>query len=540
MRAVLLFLFTALISSSAQGIIGDVSRNFGAPYSCPTGMASDGKNIYAADSKSDKIYRLDPESGKVIEEIDAPGYRIQGMTFDGKLLWLVDAEENVLLQFDPIRQTTEKTIWCPAKRPTGLAWDGQYLWLGDSRPGRLLQVSTEDGTTIKTLPSPAANPIGLAFDGKYLWVADRISDRIYMVLPASGEVILMFDAPSDYAWGLAFFDKELYCADYQADSIYVIKADDNEFETVKDPVYEKIEYTHQFRNYGPGTIFDLAIYIAVPEESPRQVLLEPLTFLSKAKHEIISDKWGQKVARFQFDEVKAGEMAEASFKTAIRLYDHWYLIKPEKVGSLKDIPKDIKEKYLVNDTKFAMDSEAIQNAVRKAIGDESNPYWIMRNIFNYIINNMYYELVGGWNIASTVLERGSGSCSEYSFIFISMCRAAGLPARYAGSIAQRGDLASEDEIFHRWCEVYLPKVGWFPIDPSGGDRDTPEKQALYIGHVANKYLITTTGGGGSEYLGWEYNSYEEWKSKGVCKVYSEKLGEWAPADSTKYIDVKTK
>ncbi len=117
------------------------------------------------------------------------------------------------------------------------------------------------------------------------------------------------------------------------------------------------------------------------------------------------------------------------------------------------------------------------------------------------------------------LKRGNGSCSEYSFVYIAMCRAAGIPARYSGAITIRGDLASEDEVFHRWCEIYLPNYGWLPVDPSGGDTPSPEGQAQRFGFVGNSYLVTTTGAG-SEFIDWNYNSGEKWESIGKCKIYS--------------------
>ncbi|RKX19832.1 MAG: transglutaminase [Candidatus Zixiibacteriota bacterium] len=530
----------ALSTIPALAVTGDVVGTFATPYSCPTGLASDGKHLYLADRKSDKIYTIDPGTGTVIAQFDSPGFRPQGLTFDGIYLWLVDSEEEVILQIDPKTEITVKTIWCPAQRPGGLAWDGKYLWLADSRTDELLQVSTEDGTTIKKIPSPSGTPTGLTFDGTYIWVSDRGADRIYMVWPETGEVILMFKAPAKYAWGLAYLDNKLYCADYQSDSIYAIVSDDDKLYNTTDSLREIVEYTHQFRNYGPGTVTDLNIYLAVPVNSPHQRLIEPPIYKSPVEYEIITDSWDQQVARFHFDKVKSGEMVQASYKVVVDLFDHRYLFHPERVGRLKDIPGYIKEKYLVDNTKFAITSKTIQKAVKEAVGDETNPYWMMRKIFRYIIDHMYYELVGGWNIAPTVLERGNGSCSEYSFVFIAMCRAAGLPARYAGSIAQRGDLASEDEVFHRWCEVYLPKIGWLPVDPSGGDQKTPQGQANYIGHVSNRYLVTTVGGGGSEYLGWEYNSYETYRSEGVCKIYSEKLGEWSPVETPQHTEAKQK
>jgi len=531
MKQALIFFGILALYLGAYAVPGDVVRSFPAPYSCSAGMATDGQYLYLADSKSDLIYQIDPQIGKVISEIPSPTYKPRGLAYDSGCLWVVDGENEQLQKLDLKTQIVTKTIWCPAESPVGLAWDGVYLWLADQNARKLLQVSTEDGTTIKELPSPSGNSTGLAYDGSYLWVADRSADRIYMVWPETGEVVLMFDTPGKYAWGLAVVDNLLYCADYQADSVYAIITKDDEFDKASDPVYESCEYTNQFRNYGPGTIYDLNLYLAIPENSIRQEILEEPVFNSSVNHEIIADQWGQKVAKFNFPELKPGEMVQASYKTTVKLYDHRQLFHPEDVGKLKDIPEDIRKQYLVDNTKFAISSEVIQKAVKDAIGNETNPYWMMRKIFRYIIDHINYELAGGWNIAPTILERGNGSCSEYSFVFIAMCRAAGLPARYEGSVVQRGDLASEDDVFHRWCQVYLPNIGWVPVDPSGGDQASPEGQAGSIGHVGNRYLVTTTGGGGSEYLSWQYNSFSTYQAKGICKTYEENFGEWSPLDS---------
>ena len=145
-----------------------------------------------------------------------------------------------------------------------------------------------------------------------------------------------------------------------------------------------------------------------------------------------------------------------------------------------------------------------------------------------MIDHVEYELAGGWNIAPTVLDRGTGSCSEYTFVYIAMCRAAGIPARYVGSIVTRGDDASWDDVFHRWVEIYLPNFGWIPVDPSGGDSPVPAHRANAFGYLNNRFLITTESAGGSEYLGWSYNANEKWQSKGRVKVDVENVGEWTP------------
>jgi len=154
-----------------------------------------------------------------------------------------------------------------------------------------------------------------------------------------------------------------------------------------------------------------------------------------------------------------------------------------------------------------------------------------RKIFDYVRTHLEYKLEGGWNVAPVVLKRGTGSCSEYSISFIALARAAGLPARFVGSIVVRGDDASMDDVFHRWPEVYLPHYGWVPIDPQGGDRILPRDQAMNIGHLSNRFLITTHGGGDSKYLGWYYNYNQQFKADAQLLINIETFAEWQPLGS---------
>ncbi|MEO0249636.1 MAG: transglutaminase-like domain-containing protein [candidate division WOR-3 bacterium] len=234
------------------------------------------------------------------------------------------------------------------------------------------------------------------------------------------------------------------------------------------------------------------------------------------------------MAHFQYHDIAPSQFIHSGMKVKAKLYDIQYYLFPERIGTIEQIPREIKEAYLVDGEKYRVHDPFIQKSAREAVGDEKNAYWIARKIFDYVIERIRYEMVGGWNIAPTVLKRGTGSCSEYSFVYIALCRAAGLPARYVGSYAVRGDDASLDDVFHRWVEVYLPNYGWVPVDPSRGDKDSPRDQAAAFGHAYARLLITTVSGGGSEYLGWTYNASEKWTCESPCKVHVETVAEWEP------------
>jgi hypothetical protein len=56
----------------------------------------------------------------------------------------------------------------------------------------------------------------------------------------------------------------------------------------------------------------------------------------------------------------------------------------------------------------------------------------------------------------------------------------------------------------------------------------PRDRALKVGNLSNRFLITTQGGGDSEYLGWYYNCHEAYTSEPQVEVRIEAFAEWEP------------
>jgi len=349
-----------------------------------------------------------------------------------------------------------------------------------------------------------------------------------MIDPESGEVIIIIDAPGPHARGMAWDGKYLWNADFQSDSLYQMVRYDEETFRLKDTRKAKITLTHQVKIYGQGKLNNLDVFISIPENMPQQKVLD-ITF-SPQDHTMKEDRWHQQIAAFNYQNIRSNETLQSMMVVEAEISAIRYFILPDKVEPLESIPEQIVQLYTANGSKYMTDDPYIQKLAKEIVGDEKNPYRIARKIFNYVRNNLEYKLEGGWNVAPLVLQRGTGSCSEYTFSFISLCRAAGLPARYVGSIVVRGDDASMDEFFHRWPEVYLPGYGWIPMDPQGGDKQSLRDQAMSIGNLSNRFLITTQGGGDSEYLGWYYNQHEKYQTEPQVEVNIETFGEWEPLD----------
>lgn len=531
---VLVFVAVALAARSAEvpPVPGQVLEQFPIALKTPTGLAWDGSRFWVADLETAALYPVDPKTGKLGPKMDAPGYAPMGLAWDGKALWCLDAADKAAYAMDPATGVTLRALALDLDTPEGLGWDGQSLWVADAKAGVVSRLDDEDGTTFTTWPSPNAHgrktqEIGLAFNGREFWVSDRVTDTIYRMDAKTGAVLDSFPAPGPYAAGLAWDGKNLWCADYESRTLYKLAASTAAPYVTSQPRHETVTYQEVWRNFGPGVVKRLDVYIAVPQDLPNQKLLKPPVFEPKPA-EFVSDQWGQKCAHFVFEDVKAGQEVRAAMNVEGQFYKVRWYVDPESVGRLDQIPEQIRREYTQDSSKLVLDDPVIQKAVQEALGGERNPYWMAWKINRYIQDKMHYELVGGWNVAPTVLSRGSGSCSEYTFVMLAMCHAAGLPARYAGSVVVRGDDASRDDVFHRWVEVYLPNYGWFPVDPSGGDSPVPAEVSAFFGGLDNRFLITTLGAGDSRTLGWDYNSFATWTAKGRVKLMQFKAGDWAP------------
>jgi hypothetical protein len=73
-RSFLCILSIIFLFSLAQARVGEVIKVIKTPGPNPTGLAFDGKHLWLADNRLDKIFKIDPASGQVIKSFDSPGF----------------------------------------------------------------------------------------------------------------------------------------------------------------------------------------------------------------------------------------------------------------------------------------------------------------------------------------------------------------------------------------------------------------------------------------------------------------------------------
>ncbi|MBN1873529.1 MAG: C10 family peptidase, partial [Anaerolineae bacterium] len=268
------------------------------------------------------------------------------------------------------------------------------------------------------------------------------------------------------------------------------------------PRYSHLTFNFLFRNDGPSTVTHLDVYLPIPTSHNNQRMTD-LSF--SHPYTPLVDRYGQAVAHMEFDNLAAGQQATVSWGADVWIEPMSFNIDPAQVQDMSHIPTDVIELYTTAESYYRLDSQIIQDAAQIAANGAITPYLIARNVHDFVAARLTYVNDHQWDDAETVYLQQHGSCSEYTILFIALCRANGLPARYVGGSHQRALDVYTDTVFHRWAEVYLPPYGWVPIDVTYDDVDAPLPRYDYFGALDNRHFVTTIGGGDSEYLGWNYH-----------------------------------
>lgn len=129
----------------------------------------------------------------------------------------------------------------------------------------------------------------------------------------------------------------------------------------------------------------------------------------------------------------------------------------------------------------------IRELVNTLTRDTSNPLEKARSFYDFVTKNVKYSFMPEYfeleNIADSCARNLVGDCGVQALLFITMCRCAGIPARWqSGWVVMPESCGSHD-----WAMFYIEPYGWLYADPSfGGGAARKENEALrqhYFGNL---------------------------------------------------------
>lgn len=242
--------------------------------------------------------------------------------------------------------------------------------------------------------------------------------------------------------------------------------------------YQVLNYklTYQLEN---NTIFSNIQEIALPPDKDDLQQVQHKS-LEPEPLKVYEDRDGNLIAQYV---LRPKSKLDIELTGSVRLIGRQ--INPQLGGSFDDIPQDLIDRYTNEENYWEVNDPIIQNLKNKILDKELNVAENAQLIYTFTVNALNYDFDV---IKNDYLERGGAlkalnkdvptACMEFTDLFITLARAAGIPARelngYAVNIYQNTDLPlsiqlRSGDLLHSWPEFYDPSFGWVPIDPTWGN-----------------------------------------------------------------------
>jgi transglutaminase-like putative cysteine protease len=494
----------------------------------PVGLALHEGSLFVADLQGPALLRLDPSSGAITERLPVDGFFPAGLASAGDRLYFTDLHTDRIERLHPAEGRKEWPLPYYQTWPWAVAASDEHLFVLDSRYKKVVVIDPVDGSEIRSFAAPGKRPSALAWDSGWLWSADVERRELFRIDPKTGWVVHRVPSPAIYPSGIAVDGDALLVSDLQAGKVFRVRPY-AEAPWIEDQSERyRVDFRMDLAAVGTGEIADIRTSLAIPETRPGQRLLGDLRF-DPEPVAIETEPSGQRFAVFHLDALPAGERTQVKMSVDVEVSRAMFQIDPDQVVAPPDpLPSDL-ALSLEDGRKYQLDSETIAERTKAALGDEARPYFRTRAIYEALADSIEYDRSGGWGAAPTVLERGTGSCSEYTFALVAMLRSAGIPTRYVGALVKRGPDAGVDFVYHRWAEVWFGEPwGWVPVDANHGASEKPEVRSDAFGSLKGRYLVTTVSYGESEHLDWSYNYDVRYDVVGEARLESETLAVWTP------------
>ena len=146
----------------------------------------------------------------------------------------------------------------------------------------------------------------------------------------------------------------------------------------------------------------------------------------------------------------------------------------KKGGTLKDsgakMPVDVFP-YLAANDYLPSDNPKVKALAEKAVKGKKGTLARARAVYDWTIANTHRDnSVKGCGLGQAIRTlteaNGGGKCADISSVFITVARAAGIPARDVFGLRTKGKDGAITGDFHCWAEFYLPGTGWVQVDPA--------------------------------------------------------------------------
>ncbi len=155
----------------------------------------------------------------------------------------------------------------------------------------------------------------------------------------------------------------------------------------------------------------------------------------------------------------------------------------------RDPPAARLKRWLESDRRVPLDHRIRELALQVTKGQNTDVEKA-RAIYDYVIATMRYDKTGtGWGEGDIywACDAKRGNCTDFHALFIGLCRAVGIPAKFEIGLPLPPNRASGEVTgYHCWSEFYLRGAGWVPVDASEAWKNPSRRYYFFGAHDANR------------------------------------------------------
>lgn|GEM_PF-529245 len=155
--------------------------------------------LWIADSLNKEILKTNARH-QILRRFPSPGDSPIGLAFDGTDVWIADSKTARIYKISSADGSTLNEFISPVKKPLGLAWDCSNIWIigmdsckatsSDCYIPRLVKLNVKSGRVTDEiyLPKQIARPSSLVWVNGTMWVGDFALNRIFKLSSSSHEI----------------------------------------------------------------------------------------------------------------------------------------------------------------------------------------------------------------------------------------------------------------------------------------------------------------------------------------------------------------
>jgi transglutaminase-like putative cysteine protease len=255
----------------------------------------------------------------------------------------------------------------------------------------------------------------------------------------------------------------------------------------------KVTYVAHVKDVPAGTK-TLRLWFPVPQDTVLQTISD-VSFEGAAPKVGTEPKFGNKIAYVEIADPKPNVDVTMRF-TGVRKE---LVTDLSKLG--KDAPEtDASTSAFMGEENVTIIDDQVRKTAAEVTAGKATTLEKARAIYDYVLGKMTYDKVApGWGQGDTkrAFEVCKGNCTDFHAMFMSLSRAAGIPAGFEIGLYLPYQRDKKDEKlggYHCWSFFRIPGTTWVPVDISEAGRlksDDPAKAEYFFGsHTSNRVTLS--------------------------------------------------